>query len=141
MKSQRGSLSNEDLEPIDFGMNKRLAVTKFKVIHFYSKNIFQILIQFFLKNLKSLTGKLRRRGRTRERDDGGDCLESAFDRTISEGFLNYYPIRVSLPYSFLRNSSIEGQFEAISPSISLSSPPPPTDGELKSFLSWSDKFK
>jgi len=26
----RGSLSNEDLEPIDFGMNKRLAVTKFK---------------------------------------------------------------------------------------------------------------
>merc|ERR1712168_1572924 len=29
----RGSLGSEDLEPIDFGMNKRLAVTKFKVIN------------------------------------------------------------------------------------------------------------
>ena len=31
---KRGSLGSEDLEPIDFGMNKRLAVTKFKVIYF-----------------------------------------------------------------------------------------------------------
>jgi len=30
----RGPLGNEDMEPIDFGMNKRLAVTKFKVIYF-----------------------------------------------------------------------------------------------------------